>query len=699
VRQVRATRAERASGRLAPLDGVRAVAIFVVMAYHSGIPGIRVGGFYGQDAFFVLSGLLITSLLLREGGSRQAIDLLAFWGRRVRRLLPALVVLLLVVDIYVTHIAPVGRYPAFAGDAQSTLFYYANWHLIAASSNYFAETGHPSLLTHTWSLAIEEQFYLVWPLVLLAVLRVLRRRADRVPHAVLALSTTGALMSAGWMARLYAEGASPSRLYYGSDTHAQCLLVGAALAAGLRIAGQHSTDTALFPVARARGLRWALAAAGAAGAVGACGLWTQVSSANAFAYDGGFLCVALCTAAVLVSIVCVPTGVLARILGCRPIAFVGLVSYGMYLWYFPTFAVIDGANTGLRSWSLFAVRAAAVFGLAVLSWYVLERPLQRGKLLRISAPTRFSRTRPGAIISLALLVTLSVVQLPADSSASAAAEAGAGATLPLASAAHGGTPLRVLLVGDSTGATLSVALSTRSVEHSYNYRIEDRAILGCGLVVNFRARAHGVVTAQQKPCSSNSAPSQLWPALLANEVAQDRPDVVLVVAGRWEVSDRQATPGGRWQNITEPADQSYVRTQLETAVAIGSSGGAHVDLTTAPCFSSGEQPNGSAWPEDSPERLALYNTLVHDVANAHRDRVSVLPMDHLLCPDGRFHTQLDGLTVRAADGIHYPYTPVTHPHGTDRDLVAQTPQTRAFGTWIARRIMPTILAAGRADSS
>ncbi|HEX7353223.1 MAG TPA: acyltransferase, partial [Mycobacteriales bacterium] len=354
------------SGRVAPLDGVRAVAIVVVMAYHSGTSGLATGGFYGQDAFFVLSGLLITSLLLQEGGRRRGIDLLAFWGRRIRRLLPALLVLLVAVDLYVTYVAPPGRYPGFTGDARSTVFYVANWHLISASSNYFAVTGYPSLLTHTWSLAIEEQFYLVWPLVLLLVVWLLRGRPHRASLAVLAVSVAGALASAGWMAYLYTEGASASRLYYGSDTHAQCLLVGAALAAGLRLAARRP-HPGLFPTAHGRRRRWLLSAAGWAGAAGLCWLWTHVSSASPFAYEGGFLCVALCTAAVLVSVTAVPQGLLARGLGWRPIAFVGLISYGMYLWYFPTFALITSAHTGLRSWPLLAVRSLAVFALAVVS--------------------------------------------------------------------------------------------------------------------------------------------------------------------------------------------------------------------------------------------------------------------------------------------------------------------------------------------
>ena len=155
------------------------------MAFHGGIPWLP-AGFLGVDTFFVLSGFLITSLLISEWQRRHTIGLGQFWARRARRLLPALLLLLVFVVLYAAFVAPAGTYPGLRLDALSTLFYVANWHFILIGGNYFNQTGLPSLLTHTWSLAVEEQFYLVWPLVVLGVLKFTGRL-----WALLALSVVG----------------------------------------------------------------------------------------------------------------------------------------------------------------------------------------------------------------------------------------------------------------------------------------------------------------------------------------------------------------------------------------------------------------------------------------------------------------------------------------------------------------------------
>ena len=199
------------------------------MAFHGGISWLP-AGFLGVDTFFVLSGFLITSLLISEWQHRHTIALGQFWARRARRLLPALLLLLVFVVLYAAFVAPAGTYPGLRLDSLSTLFYVANWHFILTGSNYFDQTSLPSLLTHTWSLAVEEQFYLVWPLVVLGVLKFTGRL-----WALLTLSAMGAVASAVEMTLLFRHGAGLTRLYYGTDTHGQCMLVGAALASGLAI--------------------------------------------------------------------------------------------------------------------------------------------------------------------------------------------------------------------------------------------------------------------------------------------------------------------------------------------------------------------------------------------------------------------------------------------------------------------------------
>ena len=672
-----------------PLDGVRAVAIAVVMAYHSGLPGLQVGGFYGQDAFFVLSGVLITTLLLHEGGARGRIGLVAFWGRRARRLLPALVLLLLAVDVYVSYVAPPGRYPGFHGDALAALFYFSNWHFVAASSNYFATTGAPSLLTHTWSLAIEEQYYLVWPLVVLAALRLRRGRPEQGVRLVLGLSVAGTLASAAWMARLDADGASPSRLYYGTDTHAQCLLLGSALAAGLWLWRRQRGQDGLLPTASSPGVQAVLSAGGLLGAAGLCWLWTHVTSASPFAYEGGFLCVALCTAAVIVSITAVPRGPLARLLGCRPLAFVGLVSYGMYLWYFPVFAVVTGANTGLRTWPLFAVRVAAVFAIAVASYYAVEQPLRTGRLLRFDRRSWAGRVRPAVAAASAVVLVVGVISV--TGSARVAAAPSRVVALP-AAVTHpvGAPPVHMLLVGDSLGFTLGWSLGQASLRSTYDYTLDNQATLGCGLVISSWIREHGTPTRPPEECNESTPAASQWPAVLQRRVEATHPDVVLVVAGRWEVYDRKASNGSPWTNITDPADAAYVRAQLERVVTIARAGGARAAIATAPCFSSGEQPDGRPWSEDDAARLAAYNALVRQVVDAHPGTAQVVPLGAIVCPSGRFRQQVDGVTVRAPDGVHYPYYSLADPDAADPDTITQT---ASFGAWVAPRILPALLRA------
>ena len=224
------------SGRHLPaLDGVRAFANLGVMGYHLGL-GWASGGYLGVDLFFVLSGFLITSLLLEEWSTSDRIRLGAFWGRRARRLLPALVLVLVAVALYAVVN---GRFSSPAsggaainlsglrGDALATLFYVANWHAILSHQSYFTQYSTPSPLQHTWSLAIEEQFYLIWPLVILVLLKWSRSRWRGFG---LALCIVGALASAMAMAALYHPGTDPSRVYFETDTRAFDLLVGAAVA-------------------------------------------------------------------------------------------------------------------------------------------------------------------------------------------------------------------------------------------------------------------------------------------------------------------------------------------------------------------------------------------------------------------------------------------------------------------------------------
>ncbi len=206
------------------LDGLRAVAVVGVMLFHGGVSWMP-GGFLGVDVFFVLSGYLITTLLLRERVLSGRVDLRAFWNRRLRRLLPALLVLLAGVSVAAPFLGDPAQRAQLRGDGLASLLYVANWRFILTEQSYFA--GTPSPLRHLWSLSVEEQWYVVFPLVAALALGHLRKRRLQVFTGALAVA---ALASAGWMAHLASGPGDPSRAYYGTDTRAHSLLVGAVLA-------------------------------------------------------------------------------------------------------------------------------------------------------------------------------------------------------------------------------------------------------------------------------------------------------------------------------------------------------------------------------------------------------------------------------------------------------------------------------------
>ncbi len=230
-----ATATTAVTGRHLPaLNGLRGVAVIGVVAYHLQL-GWAKGGYLGVDLFFVLSGFLITTLLLEEWVGSGRIDLAAFWGRRARRLLPALFLVVAALALYLVCNALFGGPGAnglidlsgLRGDAIATLLYVNNWHLIYAHQSYFAQFSTPSPLQHTWSLAIEEQFYLVWPLVLLFLLHFARRGWRRAGVVVtVALGVGSSLL----MAALFHPGVDPSRIYYGTDTRLFDLMAGATIA-------------------------------------------------------------------------------------------------------------------------------------------------------------------------------------------------------------------------------------------------------------------------------------------------------------------------------------------------------------------------------------------------------------------------------------------------------------------------------------
>jgi peptidoglycan/LPS O-acetylase OafA/YrhL len=376
------------------LDGLRAFAVVAVLLYHAGLTWIP-GGFLGVEVFFVISGYLITALLLAEWHQRGRVDLRAFWIRRARRLLPALYLMLVVTLAFAVVFLP-GEVAKLRGDAITSFGYVTNWYLVFGHESYFESVGRPSLLKHLWSLAVEEQFYLLWPPVLAAGLSLgaLRWRRRR----VLLLALAGAAASALLMAILYQPEVDPSRIYFGTDTRATGLLLGAALAfvwAPGRSPATAETERTSAKLRRLnrvrrrgrlrRRWRWTvpvlLDIAGLAALGGLVWFCLWLGEYQPFLYRGGFACVALTTAVVITAVVDPRTRLGANVLGWAPLRWLGVRSYGIYLWHWPVFMVTrPQLDLPIEGWPLLSLRLAATIALAHLSYHYVETPIRRGAL-------------------------------------------------------------------------------------------------------------------------------------------------------------------------------------------------------------------------------------------------------------------------------------------------------------------------------
>ncbi len=358
------------------LDGLRALAVGAVLLYHHDA-GLLPGGFLGVELFFVLSGYLITALLCFEQRAAGRIALADFWLRRARRLLPALLALV-AVCLLIGAVALREQLAQLRGDALAALLYLANWRLVLDERPYFQSFERPSLLLHLWSLAIEEQFYLLWPVALAWGLR----RGGR--RLMLSLSVAGALASAALMAALAAPDGDVSRAYYGTDTRAAGLLVGAALALA-------------WPPRLVRSLRHAGSEPwrDLLGLLALAALALVLSTTHEFEpwlYRGGFLLVDLAAAAAILAVARPGARVCRALLGVAPLRWVGERSYSIYLWHWPVFVLTrPGLDVPLEGAALLGVRLALTLTLAELSYRLIETPVRHGRLGQSWAALRQSR--------------------------------------------------------------------------------------------------------------------------------------------------------------------------------------------------------------------------------------------------------------------------------------------------------------------
>ncbi len=595
------------------LDGLRAVAVTAVILYHAGFAWMP-GGALGVDLFFVLSGFLITTLLLRELDETGRIALRDFYVRRLRRLFPALIVLLFGVAAYAAVTDPAGRAPGLRGDTVASLFYVANWRYIWANQSYFAHFGAPSPLLHVWSLAVEEQWYLLWPPALVVLWKLLRRS----PGALAAALTALALASAWWMRHLAARLADPSRAYYGTDTRAHTLLVGAVLALLL-----HRRQVGAPAVRVLRGV----------GVVGlaAC-VWTfwRIDSDAPVLFDGGFLLFAVAAAAAIAGVFA-GGGLPARVLSLRPFVALGRISYSLYLWHWLVDVWLAPPRVNWGQWELFAVRTVLAVAASTVSFVIIERPL------RTTIWERFQRPQLATVLGagLAALVAIGVIW-PGAGRRPAALPTVRPNDLPAGVAA-----LRVAVLGGSDGWALAQPSPSVPAVHLLN-----GGALGCGLVPGeIMVGARHVEEQGTPPCATQH---QRWTTML-----QDNPvDVVVIPYGPWEVFDH-------WVNgeVRAVGSQAY-RTMIFSALddirtLVRAETNAPIVFLDAPCMDESKVTLGSgrANPRNNPERVAWVNDVLDVWAAQAGSGVSVLHWSSWLCPGGTFRRTLDGVAMRP-DGVH-----------------------------------------------
>jgi peptidoglycan/LPS O-acetylase OafA/YrhL len=369
------------------LDGLRALSVMAVIAYHADLRWIP-GGFLGVEVFFVVSGYLITALMLDEHAASGRISLAGFYRRRARRLLPALLVMLAAACFAVLMWRPDAAVP-FRRDLPAALLYGSNWWQLFDAQGYFAALGRPPVLRHLWSLAIEEQWYLLWPLLLIGLLRLTKGATRALTVAVIAVAAASA--TAFMVLWTSSDPDSANRVYLGTDTRASGLLLGAALALSgwpnqlWRTRGANNGElnhraVQVKVVRRALFVRQSLPLVGAAGMAALIWLMASVDAYGPTLYRGAMLATSLASVAVVAAVVSRSGGPVRIALGWKPLVLIGERSYGLYLFHWPIFVLLRRQDIDLNRWVLLTIQLAATAALTELSLRYVERPVrERGR--------------------------------------------------------------------------------------------------------------------------------------------------------------------------------------------------------------------------------------------------------------------------------------------------------------------------------
>jgi len=601
------------------LDGLRGIAVIAVILYHLDAPWLP-GGFLGVDAFFVLSGFLITSLLLREWEGNGRIDLPRFWTRRAKRLLPALIV---VVPVTVALLPEVGGLPT-SGDAVASLLYFANWRFVATAQSYFADLAVASPFRHMWSLAIEEHFYVLWPVVFLVLAK---RRPTRPDGPLKWALVVVFLASAILMALLYSE-ADPSRSYFGTDTRIHQIAVGV-LAGVVAWRGLPRFDKRVTMIVSTGAL------------IGIVAMMIAVADSSDFYYRGGAVLLAVLVAVLILSMEGPLSGPPDSALSTAPLRWVGQLSYGMYLWHWPIIVLL--AERSVFGAQRVVVALVATTALATLSFYLIEQPIRRGRLRDF----RLTPSRTAAFSTVAIAAALGLVGLTATRAETPAWIAAADATPEVTVLPTDTSAPTVALIGDSVAASLSPGLARAAEAAGIGYA--SAAMRGCSVADGLQVRSDGSLLSYSERCDEQV------PAAIVELLETNDPDVVIWYSGRestvhYEVDGSVIAPGS-------PAHTAYIESELAEVRDLVVDSGAELRIVypfppaNAACIT---RPDTEAC-EIVQERFADLSrlTAVLDGVAAGSPGVETLDLSRLVCRgDEGCDPHMDGVRVRE-DGNHF----------------------------------------------
>ena len=614
--------------KLPALDGLRGLAVLAVVLFHADF-GWAKGGFLGVSLFFTLSGYLITSLLIAERTRSSSINLKAFWARRFRRLLPAAwctLAAIAIIQILLNQYGAAQRLDLLASFGQV-----ANWRFLATGSSYNQLFSQPSPVRHFWSLAIEEQAYLVIPFLCAAALRFKRAPVAALGVALGVIWLLSALSTLVW--------SSAERIYYATDTRASELCIGAILATVVAQPGFRKR------VVRHLWSRWFLQFAALAATVGTVWAWGTVEVTDPRVSGGGLLVMGVVSSTLVLG-ASLGVGVLGRALSWGPLRYLGRISYGIYLFHWPALVFLTERRTGIERAPRLVLIGLLVLMVAHLSHRFIESPILRG-----GSPFRGIKVQ---ILGPAMAVGLLAVALvggsntdarrdsfdaevagealerlqseAASTQAASSQTAGSQAASSVAPTTQPATapgesvltsttlpvlpntaPPRFSVYGDSIALSFAFPLAQWAHDSATSVSVGGDSVLGCGIGRGGSQRAFGE--------KRREARCENWAERWSSTLDTHDPDIAIVQSSQWELVDRQLAGEQEWRTLGDPIYEQYLLQEFLDAHDLLASRGALVLWVTVPEFSrlDAERIPKAMDESHDPERVARLNEIIHQV--------------------------------------------------------------------------------------